>query len=337
MKRLTAILLVICMMFTMIPSMAYADIDLKDDLSSYEEGLCEHHPEHDESCGYEPSSEGDPCSHMEDGEHDDSCYELICGYEEGEIEEDRIATNTDASKPHRHDDSCYELFCPHMDGEHDEACGYVPAADGSPCAFACEICNAQGNASVAVATPSNALPVTALAMDDATIKINYGRTEGTSTTWSQNVLSGTESNPDYATTGEDGQISNGTENNYNIKWGGKTLTLRNATIMNAAGAYNEDENFAISYSGTDPLTIELIGTNRILKSGKDYVVSYGIHAGGDVTISGETGENGGAVINVVGEINQTPAVSGTCLFLHNGEGTVYGNVYMEDNNLTIGQ
>ncbi len=127
MKRLTAILLVICMMFTMVPSMAYADIDLKDDLSSYEEGLCEHHPVHEENCGYEPSSEKDPCSHIEDGEHDDSCYELICGYEEGEIEEDRIATNTDASEPHRHDDSCYELICQHMDGEHDRTCGYAPA------------------------------------------------------------------------------------------------------------------------------------------------------------------------------------------------------------------
>ena len=241
MKRLTAILVVICMMFAMIPSMAYADIDLKDDLSSYEEGLCEHHPEHDKDCGYEPSSEGNPCSHMEDGEHDDSCYEIICGYEEGEIEEDRIATNTDASKPHRHDDSCYELVCPHMEGEHDRTCGYVPAAEGRPCAFVCEICNAQSNVSGAVATPFNALPVTALTMDDTTIKINFGRTEGSSTEWSQNNLSGTESNPDYRTTSEDGRINSGTESNYNIKWDGETLTLRNATIMNVAGAYNEDK------------------------------------------------------------------------------------------------
>ena len=140
MKRLTAILLVICMMFTTVPSMAYADIDLKDDLSSYEEGLCEHHPVHDENCGFEPSSKGEPCSHMEDGEHDDSCYELICGYEEGEIEEDRIATKTDVSKPHEHDDSCYELICPHMDGEHDEACGYEEPVKGHECGFVCEAC-----------------------------------------------------------------------------------------------------------------------------------------------------------------------------------------------------
>ena len=146
MKRLTAILLVICMMFTMVPFMAYADIDLKDDLSSYEEGLCEHHPVHDENCGFEPSSKGEPCSHMEDGEHDDSCYELICGYEEGEIEEDRIATKTDVSKPHEHDDSCYELVCPHMDGEHDEACGYEEPVKGHECGFVCEIC-------LSIATP----------------------------------------------------------------------------------------------------------------------------------------------------------------------------------------
>ena len=31
------------------------------------------------------------------------------------------------------------LDCKH---EHDEACGYVPATEGTPCTFVCEICNA---------------------------------------------------------------------------------------------------------------------------------------------------------------------------------------------------
>ena len=53
--------------------------------SSYEEGLCEHHTVHDKDCGYEPADEGHPCSHEKDGEHDKSCYELICGYKEGEL------------------------------------------------------------------------------------------------------------------------------------------------------------------------------------------------------------------------------------------------------------
>ena len=107
--------------------------------SSYEEGLCEHHTVHDKDCGYEPADEGHPCSHVKDGEHDKSCYELICGYKEGELEE-ADASDSDAPKPHEHDDSCYELDCPHLDGKHDEACGYEAPTEGQTCGFTCEIC-----------------------------------------------------------------------------------------------------------------------------------------------------------------------------------------------------
>ena len=102
-------------------------------------GLCEHHTAHDEDCGYESADEGHPCSHVKDGEHDDSCYELICGYEEGEPEE-WDASDSDAPRLHKHDDSCYELVCHHMDGKHDEACGYEAPTEGHACGFVCEIC-----------------------------------------------------------------------------------------------------------------------------------------------------------------------------------------------------
>ena len=53
------------------------------------------------------------------------------------------------------------LDCKH---EHDDACGYVPAAEGTPCAFVCEICGAEDEAGngkedieAPIATPSNAL------------------------------------------------------------------------------------------------------------------------------------------------------------------------------------
>lgn len=71
-----------------------------------EGGLCPHHPEHTEECGYMPPLEGAPCSH----EHD-----VSCGYassEEG-------------------------TGCTH---EHDGACGYEEATEGSPCTFVCDIC-----------------------------------------------------------------------------------------------------------------------------------------------------------------------------------------------------
>ena len=45
------------------------------------------------------------------------------------------------------------LDCKH---EHDEACGYVPATEGTPCTFVCEICNAHDSGDTA--TPSDAQP-----------------------------------------------------------------------------------------------------------------------------------------------------------------------------------
>lgn len=65
-------------------------------------GLCPHHTEHDEACGYVAAVEGVPCAHK----HTEDC---------GKEAED----------------------CAH---EHDEACGYVAAVEGVPCGFVCELC-----------------------------------------------------------------------------------------------------------------------------------------------------------------------------------------------------
>lgn len=69
------------------------------------EGLCEHHAEHTEDCGYSKGTEGSPCTH----EHTDECYTL-------------------------------ETNCVHT---HDESCGYVEAVAATPCTFVCEICSKQ--------------------------------------------------------------------------------------------------------------------------------------------------------------------------------------------------
>lgn len=64
------------------------------------------------------------------------------------------------------------------------------------------------------------LPVTALAAGQNTVYV--GGVD----------LAGSHDNIVYATTNESGEvITNGADaNNYNIKWDGSTLTLRNATI-----------------------------------------------------------------------------------------------------------
>ena len=60
--------------------------------------LCEHHPEHDDECGYSEGTTGTACSH----EHTDDCYTEV-------------------------------LKCVH---KHDDECGYSPATRGTPCEFA---------------------------------------------------------------------------------------------------------------------------------------------------------------------------------------------------------
>ena len=63
------------------------------------------------------------------------------------------------------------------------------------------------------------LPATALAADGDTVYV--GGVE----------LTGSTSNPAYATTETSGNVSSGgNESNYNIKWDGSTLTLKNAYI-----------------------------------------------------------------------------------------------------------
>ena len=100
-KRIFAAFVCLCMLMALVPSMAYANDTV------YTGGLCEHHTQHDESCGYTEGTAEIPCSH----EHNESCGGL-----------------TDPAA------------CNHS---HDEACGYVPATAGTPCTFVCEVCNAQ--------------------------------------------------------------------------------------------------------------------------------------------------------------------------------------------------
>ena len=66
-KRILSILLLCCMVLTMLPAAAFAADEETYALSPDAGGLCEHHPEHDETCGYTPQTEdaaGTPCGHV---------------------------------------------------------------------------------------------------------------------------------------------------------------------------------------------------------------------------------------------------------------------------------
>ena len=166
-KRLTAALLCLCLLFTLLPATAFAEGEADSGTPPVQSALCEHHPQHDESCGYTEGTAEIPCSH----EHTEDCYTLVteCVHEhtaecypaESVSENTATPSEPEEAEPTACTHVCSEesgcitkaLDCKH---EHDEACGYVPAREGTSCIFVCEVCNAQDSGDTA--TPSDAQP-----------------------------------------------------------------------------------------------------------------------------------------------------------------------------------
>ena len=170
-KRPAAFLLAAAMIFTMpgVPASA-----VEAGVSAVHTGLCEHHPEHTEDCGYTEGTEGAACEHehkvnggeadREDPlgdtedcyilvekcvhEHDESCYPVL---EESVSENTATPSEAEEAQPTACTHECSEesgcitkeLSCPHERGEHDDTCGYIPATEGTPCGYTCELCNSQ--------------------------------------------------------------------------------------------------------------------------------------------------------------------------------------------------
>ena len=84
-KRPAAFLLAAAMIFTMpgVPASA-----VEAGASAVHTGLCKHHPEHTEDCGYTKGTEGAACEH----EHTEDCYTLV------------------KKCIHEHDESCYPVL-----------------------------------------------------------------------------------------------------------------------------------------------------------------------------------------------------------------------------------
>ena len=145
-KRLTAFLLTAVMILTM-PQMQIAAAEVE---SPADVGLCIHHTQHTEDCGYTEGEKGTPCGH----EHTEDCYAPIkqCVHAHGEscypVAEDSASENTAEREPHTCTHECSEesgcitekLDCRH---EHNADCGYSPATEGTPCTYECEACSVQ--------------------------------------------------------------------------------------------------------------------------------------------------------------------------------------------------
>lgn len=155
-KRPAAFLLAAAMIFTMpgVPASA-----VEAGVSAVYTGLCKHHPEHTEDCGYTEGTEGAACKHehTEDcytlvkkciHKHDESCYPVL----EGSVSENTATSSeVEEAQPTECTHECSEesgcktkkLSCLHERGEHDDSCGYIPATEGTPCGYICEQCNSQ--------------------------------------------------------------------------------------------------------------------------------------------------------------------------------------------------
>ena len=362
-KRLTAAFMCLCLLVTLLPATAFADGKPDRDPSPAESGLCEHHPSHDEACGYTGGSEGSPCTH----EHDEACYTLVtsCVHEHGpecypvqsvsentaalpEAEEPAEAVEPTACTHVCSEESGCITKVPDCGHEHDEACGYAPAEDGTPCAYVCRICNPQDGGSEEETGPEAECICTELCTGDNINEdcpvcgaggVDLTTCKGVESQldtqakaaparaitpriaydilWIGNTLI-TDSG--YWTTDGNGNLMASDAGNYNVAFDAdtNTLSLNNATIVGSYDANNNPEGtgiYAGSRSGAVSLTIQVTGNNVVSGSYGIYALSNGgevsvtISGGGSLTASGS--QKG---ISIVSEFsNAALAIEGTAV------------------------
>ena len=155
-KRIVSLTMVLALCLMLLPTSAFAAEDSGAAIGTG--GLCAHHTEHDDTCGYVEGIAESPCTH----EHSEDCYTEVtsCTHEhtgecypasDSSIPEDGTTSSEDesvlpeAAEPTACSHVCsvesgcikQELDCKH---EHDEECGYAPAVEGQPCTYVCTLC-----------------------------------------------------------------------------------------------------------------------------------------------------------------------------------------------------
>ena len=159
-KRIVSLTMVLALCLMLLPTSAFAAEDSGAAIGTG--GLCAHHTEHDDACGYVEGIAESPCTHQ----HSEECYHEVtsCTHEhtpdcypaeDSSIPEDGTTSSEDesgkdttlpeAAEPTACSHVCsvesgcikQELDCKH---EHDEECGYAPAVEGQPCTYVCTLC-----------------------------------------------------------------------------------------------------------------------------------------------------------------------------------------------------
>ena len=194
-KRILSILLVCCMVLTLLPATAFAAEVETGARASNPGGLCEHHPEHDEACGYTEGTAEIPCSH----EHTEECHSLItrcvhahtaeCYTAESVSENADDLSEAENAAPTECVHACTEESgcilqtsdCKHA---HDKDCGYAPVSMGKPCTYLCEICDSKDGK-----TPMPLLGAARPAATQYTYTLHYDANGGSGAPPSQSVIS----------------------------------------------------------------------------------------------------------------------------------------------------
>lgn len=159
-KRIISLAMVWVLCLMLLPTSAFAAEDSGAAIGTG--GLCAHHTEHDDACGYVEGIAESPCTHQ----HSEECYHEVtsCTHEhtpdcypaeDSSIPEDGTTSSEDTEAPEvapseaaeptacshvcSEESGCIkqELDCKH---EHNEECGYAPAVEGQPCTYVCTLC-----------------------------------------------------------------------------------------------------------------------------------------------------------------------------------------------------
>ena len=155
-KRIVSLTMVLALCLMLLPASAFAAEDSGAAIGTG--GLCAHHTEHDDTCGYVEGIAESPCTH----EHSEDCYTEVtsCTHEhtgecypaeDSSIPVDGTTSSEDesvlpeAAEPTACSHVCseesgcikQELDCKH---EHNDECGYAPAVEGQPCTYVCTLC-----------------------------------------------------------------------------------------------------------------------------------------------------------------------------------------------------
>lgn len=170
-KRIVSLTMVLALCLMLLPTSAFAAEDSGAAIGTG--GLCAHHTEHDDTCGYVEGIAESPCIH----EHSEDCYTEVtsCTHEhtrecypasdssipedgttssEDESVEDTMPSDDESGKDTTLPEDAEPTACSHVCSvesgcikqeldckhEHDEECGYAPAVEGQPCTYVCTLC-----------------------------------------------------------------------------------------------------------------------------------------------------------------------------------------------------